>query len=343
MRPAVGGRDGVAIGMNEAVVAREPCDRPFDRAVLARFLDPAGERLVGDELLPLDVGGEIVSQAPGEMKRGLRRDFRAFADERGRAAPADLDAAEQIGLRARHLEHARRIKPRLSAENLRIGQKAHLGAAAVRRLADDGERAGRLAALERLAIERLTAGDLDFELLGQRIHHRHADAMEPAGGLIGAAVEFAAGVQHRHDDFEGRLLGKFRVRVDRHAAAVVDHAQIAALLERDFDESGVAGDRFVHRIVDHFGEEVMQRVGIGPAHIHARPPADGLEPLEHFDRGGGVVRFAERAVASARFAIDRRRFAASRRRRAEKIVHVLCHILANHAARKLTWARRERK
>ncbi len=147
--------------------------------------------------------------------------------------------------------------------------------------------------------------------------------MQPARGLIGAAVEFPAGVQHGHDHFEGGLFGKFRVRIDRHAAAVVGDAQIAALLERDLDECGVAGDRFVHRIVDHFGEQMMERVGIGPAHIHARPPAHRLEPLEHFDRGGGVTRFVRRAIAAVRFAVDGRGLAAAGRRGAEKIVHGL--------------------
>jgi hypothetical protein len=61
MRAPVGGRDRVAIRMNEAVIAREPRDRPLDRAMLARFIDAAGEDLVGDQLLALDVGGEVVS------------------------------------------------------------------------------------------------------------------------------------------------------------------------------------------------------------------------------------------------------------------------------------------
>jgi hypothetical protein len=67
-------------------------------------------------------------------------------------------------------------------------------------------------------------------------------------------------VQHRHDDFERGFLWEFRVRIDRHATAVVDDAQIAALLEGDLDEGGVAGHRFIHRIVDHFGKEVMKSV-----------------------------------------------------------------------------------
>src|ERR1700733_1891980 len=260
------------------------------------------------------------------MKRGFGWDFRTVADEVGGAAPPDLDAPEQIGLRARHLEHARGIKPRLSAEDLRIGQKAHLRAAPVQGLADDRQPACRLAALERLPIERLPAGDLNLKLFRQRVDYRDADAMESAGGLVSAAVEFAAGVQHGHDHFERGLFGKFRMRIDWHAAAVVHHAQIAALFERNFDESGMPRDRFVHRIVDHFGKQVMQRVRIGAAYIHPRAPADRLEPLEHFDRGGGVVRFVRRPVARARLGIDRRGFATSRRCRAEKIIHVRCHI-----------------
>ena len=85
---------------------------------------------------------------------------------------------------------------------------------------------------KRLAIERLPARDLDLERFRQRVDHRDADAVQAARGLVGAAVEFAARVQHRHDDFERRFLGKFRMRIDRHAAAVVEHAEPAALLQR---------------------------------------------------------------------------------------------------------------
>ena len=269
------------------------------------------------------------------MKCGFRGNVRGVADERGRAAPPDLDASEQIGLRARHLEHPGGVEPRLRPKDLRVGQEAHLRAATIERLTDDGEPARRLSARESLAIKRLAPSDLDFELLGQRVHDRDANAVKPARGLVGAAVELSARVQHRHDHFEGRFLWKFGVWVDRHAAAVVDHAQVSALLERDLDESRVAGDGFVHRIVDHFCEEVMERVGIGAPHVHPRAPAHRLQPLEHFDRGGGVVRFVRRSIAGARLAVDRRGLAASGRCRAKKIVHVLCHNPANCALFKL--------
>ena len=60
-------------------------------------------------------------------------------------------------------------------------------------------------------------------------------------------------------------------------------------LERDLDAAGVAGDRLVHRIVDDLGGEMVERAGVGPADVHARPAADRLEPLEHLDRGRVVA------------------------------------------------------
>ena len=46
---------------------------------------------------------------------------------------------------------------------------------------------------------------------------------------------------------------------------------------------GVAGERLVHRVVDHLGEEMMQRLLVGAADIHAGPAAHRLEPLQHLD------------------------------------------------------------
>ncbi len=69
----------------------------------------------------------------------------------------------------------------------------------------------------------------------------------------------------------------------------------AVRLERDIDESGVAGNRLVHGIVEDFGEEMMQGCLIRPADIHAGPAPDRFEPFEDFDRSGGIGGFARRA------------------------------------------------
>ena len=41
-------------------------------------------------------------------------------------------------------------------------------------------------------------------------------------------------------------------------------------------------------VVDHLGEEVVQRLLVGAADIHARPPADRLQTFQDLDIRGAV-------------------------------------------------------
>ena len=88
---------------------------------------------------------------------------------------------------------------------------------------------------------------------------------------------------------------------------------IAVGLHLDLDEGGVPLQRLVHGIVDHLGEQVMQRLLVGAADIHAGTPAHRLEAFEHLDMAGGVAGLgAPRAGLAARVALpERRRGAAS--------------------------------
>ena len=138
--------------------------------------------------------------------------------------------------------------------------------------------------------------------------------MQAARGLVGLGVELAAGVQRRHDDFERRLLREFRMVLDRDAAAVVDDGDVAVGAEMHLDAAGMAGDRLVHRVVDDFGEEVVQRVGVGAADIHARAAAHRLEPLQHLDVGGRIGR-ARRRLGRSALALG-----GGRRRVAEEVI-----------------------
>ncbi len=171
-----------------------------------------------------------------------------------------------------------------------IGAEAHLGAAPVRRSANLLELALRLAALEHHPIERLLARDLDLEALGERIRDRDADAVQAARGLVDLGLELAAGVQRAHDHFERRLVAEFGMRIDRDAAAIVGDRDEAVRVHLDFDPIGIAVDRLVHGVVDRLGEQVMQRLLVGAADIHAGPPADRLEPFEHLDVARAVTR-----------------------------------------------------
>ena len=316
MRAAVGGGDRVAIGMDEAVVLHEPGDRPFERAMPARLLDPAGKALFDDEGFALDILGEIVLKAAGKVEGGLGWNFASGIEQFRVAMPAYLDAAEEIGFGARHAEQPGRLELRALAENLLIRLESHLGAAPVRDAADLSKLALWRAPLEELTIEDLAARDLDFEPLGERIDHGYADAMQAARCLVRAGIEFSAGVQHRHDYFERRFLGKLRMRIDRNATAVVGDTEKAVGLEGDVDERRVTRDRLIHRIVEDFGEEVMQRRLVGTADIHAGAPADRLEPFENLDRGGGITGFSRRAAAARAIGSSGYLFA---RRIAEKV------------------------
>ena len=236
------------------------------------------------------------------MECRLFRDVLNAAQKLFGAEPADFDAAVEIGLRARHLEHALGLELRLVAENLGVLPEPHLGAAAVRRLAGVLQFALRLAALERHAIELLATRDLDLHALGQRVGDRNADAMQAARGLVDLGIEFAAGMQRAHDDFERRLVLEFRMRIDRDAAAIVGDGDEAVGRHLDLYPVGMAGERLVHGVVDHLGEKVVQCLLVGAADIHAGPPPYRLEPFQHLDvlcRVTGLCRAARRARGTA--------------------------------------------
>ncbi len=57
----------------------------------------------------------------------------------------------------------------------------------------------------------------------------------------------------------------------------------------------------VHGVVDDFGEQMVQRLLIGAADIHAGTAAYRLEPLEHLDIGRGVTGLG---IAGARRGLD---------------------------------------
>ena len=57
-------------------------------------------------------------------------------------------------------------------------------------------------------------------------------------------------------------------------------------MQRDVDRRGLAGERFVGRVVDHFLDDVERTFG---ARVHARPLLDGLEALQHPDRRFAVI------------------------------------------------------
>ena len=136
---------------------------------------------------------------------------------------------------------------------------------------------------------------------GQRVHHRHADAVQAAGDLVGVGVELAAGVQLGHDDLGGRAL-ELVVVLDagRDAAAVVQHRDRVVGMDGDHDLVAEAGQRLVDRVVDDLEHHVMQAGAVGGvADVHPGALAHRLEALQDLDRVASRSRW--RRAAAARF------------------------------------------
>ena len=132
------------------------------------------------------------------------------------------------------------------------------------------------------------AVDLELETARQRVHDRHADAVQAAGDLVALAAELAAGVQHREHDLGRRLALVVGVVVDRDAPAVVGDPAAAVGEQRHLDARAVTGHGLVDGVVDDLVDQVVQAGGAGGSDVHAGAFADRLEALEHRDVLGAV-------------------------------------------------------
>ena len=182
-------------------------------------------------------------------------------------------------------------------EDLRVGLERDFRAALLRRAGDD--KIGlRRPALVGLLVDLFVAPDLELEALGQRIDHRHADAVQAARDLVAVVVELAAGMEHGEHDFRGRATAL--VHVGRDAAAVVDDGDRVVDVNGDVDLAREAGQRFVDGVVDDLVDEMMQPGRPGRADVHRRPLAHRLEAFEDLDAFCAVL-VAVRAVVDSVF------------------------------------------
>ena len=291
MGAALRGGDGVAVAVVKTVGVFEPGDGPFGAAADEAGLGGGEFGFAGPDFghgqgRLADILDQAVLEAAGEVEDGFGGNVAGF-EEGWIAGPADADAAEQVGLGAAELVEAGRAEM-VGAEDLGIRVEADRGAAAVMDGADVFEFGDGLAAGIGLAPQGAVTGDLDGQVVGQGVDDGAADAVQAAGGGVGLAAELAAGVERGEDDLEGAEVLELGVGVDGDAAAVVADEQVVAGVELDVDGGGVAGDGFVHGVVEDFGGEVVEGGVVGAADIHAGAAADGLEAFEDFDVVGGV-------------------------------------------------------
>ena len=140
--------------------------------------------------------------------------------------------------------------------------------------ADAADLAGGHAAFVFLLVDVPVAADFDLAPLGEEVDHRHAHAVQTAGGLVGPLLELAAELEHGHHAFErgdlaAHLLRQLVVAFDGDAAAVVLDGDRAVVVDRDADVLGEAGHGLVDRVVDDFVDQVVQAAGRGVADVHA--------------------------------------------------------------------------
>ena len=154
-----------------------------------------------------------------------------------------------------------------------------------------------VAAAEAHGMRLAAAVDLDVEPRGQRVDHRGADAVQPAGRGVRAAAELAARVQAGHHDLDAAD-ARSRLDVDRDAAPVVAHLDRAVSVQVDLDPGAVPAQRLVDRVVDDLPDAVHQAAGVGRADVHARPLADRLQTLQDQQVARGVRVRLELAVAA---------------------------------------------
>ena len=203
---------------------------------------PVQPQHVADRLVRGEVLAELADAAvEAERLLGLA----ARLAEAALVADDDGQAGHQEGGLAGALVQRLQGELGVLEEDLPVGPVAHPGAGAglgdplglaqaagrvergVRAVA--GEDAGD-AAPEADRVGVAVAVDLDVEPGGQRVDHGGADAVQTAGGGVGAAAELAAGVQLGHHDLDAGQAG-LGLDVDRDAAAVVPDLDRAVVVQ----------------------------------------------------------------------------------------------------------------
>ena len=101
-------------------------------------------------------------------------------------------------------------------------------------------------------------------------------------------VEFTAGMQFGHDNFNGRYFFFF-VNTNRYSPAVVEHADTIVIVNGDVDLVAIAGHGLVNTVVHDFVNQVMQTGDIHVSNIHCRPFADRFQAFQYFNIIFGII------------------------------------------------------
>jgi hypothetical protein len=188
------------------------------------------------------------------------------------------------------------------AEDFAVGEESH-GRAALGGGFEPLERGDGRAALVLLVVQVAVARDIDLQPLRERVHDRHADAVQPARHAVAAAAELAARVQRGHHHLHART-PLFRVDVHRNAAPVVDDRHTLVGVQNHLDMVAVPCERLVDGVVQHLDEQVVQSAHARVADIHRGATAHRFQPLQYRELLSGVFTFHDAAKTVRRLADD---------------------------------------
>ena len=171
-------------------------------------------------------------------------------------------------------------------KDLAVGQEGNLGAPFFR-LAGALDVGKRFAAFIRLLPGVAVAPDFQLQRFGKSVDHRDAHAVQSAGDLIALGIELAARVQDGHDHFRGGAAFLF-VHVHGNAAAIVGDGNRVIAVDDHGHEVAVTRQGFVHRVVNHLPNQMVQSHGPGRANVHRRPLPHRFQTAQNLDAIGIV-------------------------------------------------------
>src|SRR3989338_2626768 len=91
---------------------------------------------------------------------------------------------------------------------------------------------------------------------GKGVYNRSADPVKTAGDFVAFAAELAASVKRGHNGFKRRNFGLL-VNINRNTTAVVRNPHSVTRQKYDFNIIAKTTHRFVARVVENFGNEVV--------------------------------------------------------------------------------------
>ena len=227
-------------------------------------------------------------------------------------AEDDLDPTIEVGQLPQTPREGGVIKADPARENLNVGLEANRGAGAAFLASFRSQTADGSTALKALTVHLVLTVNGDLHPFTQGIDHRNADAMQATGNLVTAGAELAAGVQHGEHGLKSALAGA-GVHIGGDAASVIGHAAGPIGPEADINGVAVPGQGFIHRVIHHLVNEMVQTAGPCTADVHARAFPHRFKTLQNLDLLGAVGGLNLRGRGTGGFAhADNRRIALCR-------------------------------